>query len=420
MNSIKPRHAAALTTRGAHSHGHAGAHHAPIHRVHAVHRGSSGRMPRLWHFAVEYLLLLPIGAAIALAWVNTAPESYFRITGALHFFVNDLAMALFFGLIAKEIVEATLPGGVLHPWRRAALPFAASAGLTLVPLALFAVLVPAFDEPRVLQGWPAVFATDVAFGYFATRLIFGRQAAVPFFVLLAVAANCLGLAALSATTAGASMHPAIAVSLMGLALLLAGMLRHLRVRSLWPYLLGGGGLSWCALYFGGLAPAFALLPILPFVPHARRDPGFFVDAPLTAHDPLSRFEQLFGHPAQAALGLFGLVAAGVPLNALDWSTLSLPLSVLIGKPIGLLAGVAVARAFGLHLPAGIGWRDLTVLGLVASVGFTVALVFATAAVGPGPTLSAIKMGAVVSVAGVLVAFGAALVLGAGRFAHRAG
>jgi NhaA family Na+:H+ antiporter len=376
-------------------------------------------MPRLWHFAAEHLLLLPAGAAIALVWANTAPESYFRVTGALHFVVNDVAMMLFFGLITKEIVEATIPGGVLHPWRRAVLPFAASTGLTLVPLAIFAMLVPVFDEPRVLQGWPAVFATDIAFGYFAVRLIFGRHAAVPFFVLLAVAANCLGLVALTITGARAARYPAAAISLMALALLLAGMLRRHRVRSLWPYLVGGGGLSWCALYFGDLAPAFALLPILPFVPHARRDPGFFVDAPPSAHDPLSRFEQLFRHPAQVALGLFGLVAAGVPLNALDWSTFSLPSSVLIGKPIGLLAGVAAARALGLHLPAGIGWRDLTIVGLVASIGFTVALVFATAAVGPGPTLSAIKMGALASVAGIFVALGAALLLERGRFAQRA-
>ena len=418
MNAIKARHATALTTRGADANGHPARHHAPVHRAHGAPRAPSARMPRLWHFAAEHLLLLPVGAAIALVWVNIAPESYFRVTGALHFVVNDVAMALFFGLIAKEIVEATVPGGVLHPWQRAALPFAASAGLTLVPLALFAALVPVFDEPRVLQGWPAVFATDVAFGYFAVRLIFGRHAAVPFFVLLAVAANCLGLVALTLTKAGASLHPAVAMALMTLALLQAGILRRHRVRSLWPYLVVGGGMSWCALYFGGLAPAFALLPILPFVPHARRDPGFFVDAPPTAHDPLSRFEQLFRHPAQVALGLFGFVAAGVPLNALDWSALSLPLSVLVGKPIGLLAGVALARAFGLHLPAGIGWRDLTILGVVASVGFTVALVFATAAIGAGPTLSAIKMGALVSVAGVFVALGAAVVLRRGRFAYR--
>jgi NhaA family Na+:H+ antiporter len=375
-------------------------------------------MPRLWHFAAEYLLLLPIGAAIAVIWANTAPESYFRVTASLQFIVNDVAMVFFFGLVAKEIVEATIPGGVLHPWRRAALPFVASLGLTFVPLALFAVLVPMFDERRVLQGWPAVFATDVAFGYFAARLIFGRHAAVPFFVLLAICANCLGLVALAATSTEAAVSPAVAAALMALAVILAVMLRQLRVRSLWPYLVGAGGFSWCALYFGGLEPAFALLPVLPFVPHGRRDPGFFVDAPAAAHDPLSRFERLFRHPAQIALGLFGLVAAGVPLRALDWGTLGLPLSVLIGKPIGLLAGVGLARAIGLHLPPGMGWRQLTVLGLIASVGFTVALYFATAAVGPGPTLSALKMGALVSAAGVLVALGAALLLRTGRFADQ--
>jgi Na+:H+ antiporter, NhaA family len=412
MHATRPSHAA----RPAHAHAHPATHSARVPRAHAVHSAGRARVPRLWHFAVEYLLLLPIGAAIAVIWANTAPESYFRVTAPVQFIVNDVAMAFFFGLVAKEIVEATIPGGVLHPWRRAALPLAASVGLTLIPLALFTVLVPMFDERRVLQGWPAVFATDIAFGYFAVRLIFGRNGAVPFFVLLAVCANCLGLVALAVTSAGAALAPVVAVALMALALTLAFMLRQLRVRSLWPYLVGAGGFSWCALYFGGLEPAFALLPILPFVPHARRDPGFFVDAAPAARDPLSRFERLFRHPAQIALGLFGLVAAGVPLKALDWGTLSLPLSLLIGRPIGLLAGVAVARAFGLHLPSGIGWREVTVVGIVASVGFIVALFFVSASVGPGPTLSALKMGALVSVAGVFVALGAALVLRTGRFA----
>jgi NhaA family Na+:H+ antiporter len=90
---------------------------------------------------------------------------------------------------------------------------------------------------------------------------------------------------------------------------------------------------------------------------------------------------------------------------------------VIGIPIGLLAGVAVARAFGLHLPAGLRWRELIVLGFISSAGFTFALFFATASVGPGPTLSAIKMGALVSAAGVFVALGAARVLRTGRFAN---
>jgi len=73
------------------------------------------------------------------------------------------------------------------------------------------------------------------------------------------------------------------------------------------------------------------------------------------------------------------------------------------------------RTIGLHLPARMGWRDVIVIGLVASVGFTVALFFATAAVGPGPTLSALKVGALISAAGALAAIVVAARLRTGRF-----
>ena len=58
---------------------------------------------------------MPLGAVIALVWVNTAPESYYAFTSAMSFAVNDVAMVLFFALMTKEVVEATAPGGVLHP-----------------------------------------------------------------------------------------------------------------------------------------------------------------------------------------------------------------------------------------------------------------------------------------------------------------
>ena len=52
-------------------------------------------IPRLSRFAVEHLLLLPLGALIALVWVNTAPESYYSFTYAISFAVNDVAMMIF-------------------------------------------------------------------------------------------------------------------------------------------------------------------------------------------------------------------------------------------------------------------------------------------------------------------------------------
>src|SRR5918995_4566479 len=80
------------------------------------------------HFVFEYLLALPLGAVIALAWANLEAESYFRFTYAISFFVNEVAMVFFFGYMTKEIVEATAPGGLFHPWRRIALPVASAGG----------------------------------------------------------------------------------------------------------------------------------------------------------------------------------------------------------------------------------------------------------------------------------------------------
>ena len=73
-------------------------------------RGWRRTVPRLSQFALEHLLLLPLGVAIALAWANLAAESYFRFSYAAAFAVNDVAMVFFFAVMTKEVVEATAPG----------------------------------------------------------------------------------------------------------------------------------------------------------------------------------------------------------------------------------------------------------------------------------------------------------------------
>jgi Na+:H+ antiporter, NhaA family len=376
-------------------------------------------LPELWHFASEYLLLLPVGAAIALVWANTHPESYFRTVFALDFFVTDVAMVLFFGLIMKEVVEATAPGGVLHPWRRAALPVVAALGSALVPMVLLRELAPLFGEPLVAQGWATAFAVDLAFAYFLAIVIFGRHPVVPLFVVAALASNALGFAILAPAATAPQFQPATLIVLMTAAIGTALVLRVRRTRSFWPYLIAGGGLSWAALLLGGVHPALALVPIVPFMPRMRHDPGFLVDAPAAAHDTLNEFERWCRHPAQVALLLFGVVTGGVLLRALDSGTLAMPAAVFVGKPIGFLLGVAVARALGLHLPFHVGWRELFVVGFLATIGFTMALFFATVSIGPGAVLSELKMGGLMTLAGGLMALAAARVLHVGRFAHTA-
>jgi Na+:H+ antiporter, NhaA family len=188
------------------------------------------------------------------------------------------------------------------------------------------------------------------------------------------------------------------------------------VESFWPFLLGAGSVSWCALYWSGLHPALALVPIVPFLPHAPRDPGFFVDARPTDRDALSQFEVWWRSPAQVALFFFGLVNAGVPLHALEPGTLGIPIAVILGKPLGVLVAAGTALAVGLHLPHRVGWRELIVVGLTAAIGFSIGLFFCASLLPPGQLRSETGMGVLLSLAGAPLALATAKLLRVGRFA----
>jgi NhaA family Na+:H+ antiporter len=372
-------------------------------------------LPRLSQFVLDHLLVLPLGALIALVWANTAAGSYFRLTIPMTFLVNDVAMVVFFGLIMKEVVEATAPGGVLHPWRRAWLPIVASVGATAVPALIYVYVVDRIGEPMLALGWPATFATDLACSYLVARLIFHRHAAIPFLLLVAIAGNAIGFVMIALFDPMRDLNLAAGALLMAAALGLSASLRRARVTSFWPYVLGGGAVSWCALYWGGLHPGLALVPIMPFVPHAARDPGFFVDARPGARDALSRFEIWSRYPAQVALFFFGLVNAGVAFGYIELGTIGLAIATVIGKPLGILAAVGVGVAAGLRLPQEVGWRELSVVGLATAIGFSVGLFFAAALFPGGQLRAETQMGVLLTLLGAPLAILAAKLLAVGRF-----
>ena len=87
-------------------------------------------MYRIWNFVSEYSILLITGAVLALIWANVDAHSYHQVvdfvlidhffighahadehghihrTLTLHYLVNDVLMALFFAIAAKEVWEA--------------------------------------------------------------------------------------------------------------------------------------------------------------------------------------------------------------------------------------------------------------------------------------------------------------------------
>jgi NhaA family Na+:H+ antiporter len=372
---------------------------------------------RVSGFVLDYLLALPIGCAIALVWANTFPESYFRVTAPAAFAVNEIGMVFFFALIAKEVAEAVLPGGALHPWRRAALPVAAAVGGMLVSIAgYYAFVHYGVAEHMLESGWIAACAIDIPGSYVIARMIFGRHPAVPFLLLLAISADALGLACIAVIQPTAGVHLALGAGLMIVAVGTATTLRHLGVKNFWLYLLGPGALSWTALFLGGVHPALALLPIVPFFPHARRDEGLFVEPSPQAHDTLTQFERWWRVPVEVVLFLFGLVNAGVPLHGLEPGTWALPIGAF-GRTFGIVIAVGVAVATGLHLPQRVAWREVVVIACIASIGLVFALFFASAVMPPGPVLLEMKMGGLLTIFGGVLAVVTARLLRVGRFSH---
>lgn len=348
-------------------------------------------------FILDNSLLLLAGTAAAVIWANVDFASYDHLAHPLHFWVNDVGMVFFFALAAKEVFEATLPGGPLASPRRALSPLAAAVGGMVAPALIYVALASTRGPAELIRGWAIPCATDIAFSAMVARIIFpAAHPAIPFLLLLAIADDALGLIILAVFyPSGALSLPAL-VGFMTAAVLLALWLRRRRTVSFWAYVIGPGSLSWTALYLGGFHPALALVPIVPFMPHSPRDLGLFDPREENRPDTLNRFEHWWSTPVQFVLLLFGFANAGVPFEQIGAGTYYVLAGLLFGKPIGILLCSGGARLAGAHLPPGLRMADLLVVGVVASIGFTVSLFFATAAFPSGSALAETKMGALLS------------------------
>ena len=148
---------------------------------------------------------------------------------------------------------------------------------------------------------------------------------------------------------------------------------------------------------------------------SRADSTLFADPP--DDDAVHHAEHEWNTVVQVVLFLFGLVNAGVHAARLRHRHVGRA-GRRTGRPAARYSRwrSALALAAGLHLPRRVGWRELVVVALATSSGFTFALFFATGLLPTGPVLTQIKIGALATVAGALLAFGAARLLRVGRFA----
>jgi NhaA family Na+:H+ antiporter len=400
-------------------------------------------MYRVWNFLTNYSLLLIFGAIIALIWANTNPYSYHHFveyviwdhapighlhdghrTLTLHYLINDIAMALFFAIAAKEVWEAViLENGSLRG-KKAATPLFATAGGMFGPIAVYlglATFLGSDTYNAVANGWAIPTATDIAFSYLVGRIVFGAgHPAVRFLLLLAIADDAAGLIILAIFYPSGDLAPIwLLLSLaaaIGVFVLFNWLPRamdagnQLRPRStwvrktlsFWPYAIAAC-ISWYGFMRSGLHPALGLLPIVPAIPHADRAFGIFSDAEKHLHDLLNDIEHALKHPVEVILFFFGLMNAGVEFSSMGDATWLVLAGLIIGKPVGILIfGWIAAVPMRLGIPEGMRIIDLVVIGFVAAIGFTVSLFVASVAFDAGPVQDAAKMGALFSFAAAIL------------------
>jgi NhaA family Na+:H+ antiporter len=381
-------------------------------------------------------ILLLVAAAVALAWANSPFRASYQalwhtplglhlgpwsFTRDLHFWINDGLMVVFFFVVGLEI-RRELHAGELSEVRRAALPVFAAAGGMLVPALIY---FSANAGSPAAGGWGVPMATDIAFAVGVLALLGPRVRPALRILLLALAViDDLGAILVIA------LFYSSGLDVGGLALAGAGLLwlllqQKLGVRATLAYV-PPALVIWAGAYLTGVHPTLAgvvvglLTPVRAwlapsdFAAHAaltaeavreeaKVEPGQLGQLEVVRRESLSPVVRLQHalHPwvAYVIMPLFALANAGVPLgNAqLDGSgrlvLLGVTAGLVLGKPIGVLAFCFLAvRTRLAALPTGVGVREVLVVGLVAGIGFTMAIFIAGLAFPPGPLLETAKLG----------------------------
>jgi NhaA family Na+:H+ antiporter len=384
-------------------------------------------------------ILLMIAATAAIVWANSPWRTVyaelwripigirfgsFAFERDLHFWINDGLMTIFFFVVGLEI-RREIHAGELSEVRRAALPLAAALGGMLVPALIFLALN--FGRSSV-GGWAVPMATDIAFAVGALALLGKRVAPALRILLLALAViddvGAILVIALFYSTGLA----AIGFVVLGLGMIVMLVMQIVGVRSPLAYV-GPGVLVWAGAYFGGIHPTLAGV-IVGFMTPVRawygaekfleqteagvrslRSNGVPDDRALLPHldtlqvanreavSPVERLQhQLHGLVAFGIMPLFAFANAGVPLGQIAfngdalWVFLGVAIGLTIGKPIGILAVSWMAeRLSAATLPKGVRWSEISVVGIVGGIGFTMALFIAQLAFPPGVLLETAKL-----------------------------
>jgi len=332
----------------------------------------------------------------------------------MHFLVNEVLMTVFFLLVGVEIRQE-LHHGALSNLRQAGLPLIAACGGVCMPALIYLSLNLHGGAPH---GWAVPTATDIAFAVGILALLGKAVPANLRIILLSLAVIDDIIAVLIIAffySGGLSLAGAVIAALAVLVIL---ALQYFGFRSLLLYCLAGA-LLWFGLWRMGVHPSLAGVVIgllTPALPLDEERPG--AASPQNLPAPTKRvIAALHFWVGFGVMPLFAFVNAGVRLADINFAeagsaavALGISGGLIFGKPLGVLAASFAAVKIGLcRLPPQVSWPGMVLVGLLAGIGFTMAVFVSNLAYHGGPetavaTLAILCGSAVSAILGLIYGF----------------
>ncbi|MFT3875318.1 MAG: Na+/H+ antiporter NhaA [Propioniciclava sp.] len=350
-------------------------------------------------------ILLMIAALVAIVWANSpASDSYFALRDfeigieSLHLRLSlgawaaDGILAIFFFLVGLELKHEFVDGDLKDP-ARALVPVAAAFGGVAVPALIYTLVN--LGDAEMLRGWAIPTATDIAFAV-AVLAIIGSSlpSALRIFLLtLAVVDDLIAIVIIALFYSDDIHGVSLGLFLIPVALYAVLVQSHPRwfaerLWAPWLILLPIGIVAWALLHEAGIHATIAGVVLGFTVPVRRKDP---------AAGPGKGLAMTFEHNYRplstgVAVPVFAFFAAGVNVGGFDGLAhallspvaLGIILGLVLGKPVGIvLTTFLLTRFTRATLDDSVRWGDMTGVGILAGIGFTVSLLVAELSFGLG-------------------------------------
>ena len=338
-------------------------------------------------------VLLLIAAAVALIWANSVwSDTYFAFVQTeigppwlslpISAWAADALLAVFFFVVGLELKHEFVLGSLSKP-AKAAVPIAGALGGMALSAAIF-FLINSTTVDGSTRGWGIPMASDIAFGL-AVLAVVGRRVPVAlraFLLTLAVVNDLGAIVVIGIFYSSAFSIWWILASITCFAVYWFAQRR--RITSVYLYV-PLALLAWISMYESGIHATIAGV-VLGLLTRVKIDPG-------EVHSPADRVGHRL-HPLSAGfcVPVFAFCVVGVSLTSFGLrEVLSTPIALgviiglVVGQPIGVVvASWVVARFTKASLAAPLVWLDVTAIGLLAGIGFTVPLLIAEVAYGESP------------------------------------